>query len=579
MTLLDSIGKSPLAAAAGWALFHSLWQGAILAVLLAAALAMFRSARIRYAAACLSLATMLVCFAGTFLWLLPRNEMPAGNWPAPPFSWRHLVAESSVPSVPLRRLSDFLPWLAPFWLAGVTLFYVRRLMVWNAARRLRRVGVCAAADPWQERLNILARRLRLTRPVALLESCVAAVPVVIGHARPIILMPVGLLAGLPPGQIESILVHELAHILRRDYLVNMMQTAIEGLFFYHPAVWWTSRVIRKERENCCDDLAVMFLGNAHEYAAALAALEENRRDVPQAALAATGGDLVNRIRRLLIPAEHSGPAIPPVALAGVLMLLATAGVAAWETKPPKPPQPQMQARPPIAAQVEQSPVIPQAQRPQAAVEPVPLVQRPQEPQVPQAPQRPQQPQQLAQVQTPQQPQVQQQPQVVMEPPAPVTPYTKWVNEDVVYIITDRERDAFKRLRTDEERSQFIQQFWLRRDPTPGTPQNEMMDEHYRRIAYANLHFPDPAGIPGWKTDRGRIYVMFGPPDERDEHPAGDATRPYPYDRWLYRYIQSVGSNVYMDFVDTTRSGRYVMTTDPNPQPGDRIVRPQDSLPH
>ncbi len=99
-----------------------------------------------------------------------------------------------------------------------------------------------------------------------------------------------------------------------------------------------------------------------------------------------------------------------------------------------------------------------------------------------------------------------------------TPYKKWLNEDVAYIITDEERKAFKRLSTDDEREQFIEQFWLRRDPTPDTEENEFKEEHYRRIAYANEHFA--SGIPGWKTDRGRIYIMYGPPDEIDDHSSG-----------------------------------------------------------
>ena len=99
-----------------------------------------------------------------------------------------------------------------------------------------------------------------------------------------------------------------------------------------------------------------------------------------------------------------------------------------------------------------------------------------------------------------------------------TPYRKWLNEDVAYIITDEERSAFKRLQTDEEREQFIEQFWLRRDPTPDTFENEFREEHYRRIAYANEHYA--SGIPGWETDRGRIYITFGPPDEIESHPSG-----------------------------------------------------------
>ena len=99
-----------------------------------------------------------------------------------------------------------------------------------------------------------------------------------------------------------------------------------------------------------------------------------------------------------------------------------------------------------------------------------------------------------------------------------SPYKKWLQEDVAYIITDEERTAFKRLNTDEEKEQFIEQFWLRRDPTPDTVENEFKEEHYRRIAYSNDHYA--SGIPGWKTDRGRIYIMYGPPDEIESHPSG-----------------------------------------------------------
>ncbi|HWB86364.1 MAG TPA: GWxTD domain-containing protein [Bryobacteraceae bacterium] len=153
-----------------------------------------------------------------------------------------------------------------------------------------------------------------------------------------------------------------------------------------------------------------------------------------------------------------------------------------------------------------------------------------------------------------------------------TPYRKWLNEDVAYIITDEERAAFKRLQTDEEREQFIEQFWLRRDPTPDTVENEFKEEHYRRIAYANEHFA--SGIPGWKTDRGRIYITFGPPDEIDSHPSGGTyerppeegggeTSTFPFEDWRYRYIEGIGTNIMIEFVDPTMSGEYRMTMDPS----------------
>ncbi|MBL8175895.1 MAG: GWxTD domain-containing protein [Bryobacterales bacterium] len=153
-----------------------------------------------------------------------------------------------------------------------------------------------------------------------------------------------------------------------------------------------------------------------------------------------------------------------------------------------------------------------------------------------------------------------------------TPYRKWLNEDVTYIITDEERKAFRNLNTDEEREQFIEQFWLRRDPSPDSQENEFKEEHYRRIAYANERFA--SGIPGWKTDRGRIYITFGPPDENESHPSGGTyerpfeegggtTSTFPFEKWRYRWIEGIGSDIIIEFVDTTMTGEYRMTMDPS----------------
>jgi GWxTD domain-containing protein len=144
-------------------------------------------------------------------------------------------------------------------------------------------------------------------------------------------------------------------------------------------------------------------------------------------------------------------------------------------------------------------------------------------------------------------------------------YKRWVDEDVRWIITDEERKTFMALKTDEEREQFIEQFWLRRDPDPDTDVNEYREEYYQRIAYSNEHFT--SGIPGWKTDRGRMYIMFGPPDEKESHPSGGSydrptwegggsTSTYPFEIWWYRYIEGVGSDVEVEFVDPTGSGEY-----------------------
>src|SRR5258707_8970086 len=149
-------------------------------------------------------------------------------------------------------------------------------------------------------------------------------------------------------------------------------------------------------------------------------------------------------------------------------------------------------------------------------------------------------------------------------------YKKWLDEDVVYIISPEERSAFRQLSNDEERDNFIEAFWQRRDPTPDTPENEFKEDHYRRIAYANEHFA--AGIPGWKTDRGRMYIMYGPPDEIESHPSGGTyerpieegggtTSTYPFEDWRYRYIEGIGDQIIIEFVDTCMCGDYHMTMD------------------
>ena len=151
-------------------------------------------------------------------------------------------------------------------------------------------------------------------------------------------------------------------------------------------------------------------------------------------------------------------------------------------------------------------------------------------------------------------------------------YQNWLDQDVRYIITPEEEQAFKLLGTDEERDQFIEQFWLRRDPTPDTEENEFREEHYRRIQYANEHFA--AGIPGWRTDRGRMYIVWGAPDEIESHPSGGqyqrdtsegggSTSTVPFERWRYRYLEGIGNEVIIEFVDTCMCNDYHISTDPN----------------
>jgi GWxTD domain-containing protein len=490
MRLLDLWVKTPLAEALGWTLFQSLWEGVIIAAALGVVLTAVRSPRIRYATACTALVLMLAAFAATLIYLLPSAHGGAATRAALPLlAWRYPAPTNAGDGRPAwdAIVSLVVPWLAPLWMAGVCFFYLRCSAGWIASSRLRRRGVCSAPASWQAVTARLAVEMRVSQPVVLLESLLADSPIILGHLRPVILVPFGFLVGLPAEQVEAILLHELAHVRRADYLVNVCQRIIEGLLFYHPAVWWISRVIRTERENCCDDIVVALRGDAHSYALALTALEQNRLEQPwpsrEPALAATGGSLMKRIRRLLYPQGPSGiwaPALAALVLIGSAMLT----LAALQAKP----NPENVA----AAQGAAAPAQ--------------------------------------------------------------TVWQKWLNEDVVYIITPEERAAFERLQTDAERQHFVEQFWERRNPAPGSTRNAYKEEHYRRIAYANSRFS--AGKPGWETDKGRIYILYGPPDELESHPAADKRIHSPYEEWRYHHIDGVGDMVIFTFIDRDSTGDF-----------------------
>jgi len=489
MSFLETFVQSPWAGAIGWTLLHSLWQGAIVSAALLMVLLAARSPRIRYAAACLGLLGMLTAFSVTFFELAPAGRLGTAAFKAPSFRAWTVPAVPSAANAWNPSLAATAPWLAPIWIAGLLIFYIRYAVGLLSLQRLRHRGVCSAPSQWQNRLESLGTQLRISRPVLLLESCLADAPMVTGHMRPLILMPIGLLTGLPAAQVESILLHELAHIRRHDFLVNALQNLVDGLLFYHPAIWWISHLIRTEREKCCDDAVVEISGDAHEYANALAALEQNRWSAHEPAVAAKGGSLMKRIRRLLYPNDPSG-AWSPVLVTALLLTTAAITLSAWQTDPPR-------------SHILKS--CPGANNAGTVV-------------------------------------------------SQTVNYAQWLNEDVAYIIDDGERAAFKNLTTNDERDCFIAQFWLRRDPTPGTPENEFKNEHYRRIAYANKHFATASGSPGWQTDRGHIYILYGPPDEIDSHPK--ESHPYAVELWKYRYLEGIGTNSTITFVDKTGKGDY-----------------------
>jgi beta-lactamase regulating signal transducer with metallopeptidase domain len=225
------------------------------------------------------------------------------------------------------RLTALLPWLVFAWVVGVALLSSRFVGAWLFVLRLRR-SATPVAERFEELLARVSKRLRVSRAVRLCQSALVEVPTVIGHLRPIILIPAGALVGLTPQQLEAVLAHELAHVRRYDYVVNLLQTAAETLLFYHPAAWWLSRRVRVEREHACDDAAVEATGDVLLYARSLAALEQLRVSrVPAAALAlaANGGSLMHRIQRLVSTNRQTrtrGPAtVAAVAAALVALLL------------------------------------------------------------------------------------------------------------------------------------------------------------------------------------------------------------------------------------------------------------------
>jgi beta-lactamase regulating signal transducer with metallopeptidase domain len=326
----------PLVARLGWTLLHFLWQGALIAALFAALRGLtgrWMSARARYAVACVGLTLMALAPILTFSFVACNSW----RWAVPAAAFSQVQPASGGPMIPLApwyslaldNLERALPWLVIGWFLGVLILLMRLVRGTVSAARLRSRGTRPAPHPWTESFQRIAAQLGVVRPVRLLISSIVDVPVVIGWFRPLVLVPAAALTGMPPEHIEALLAHELAHIRRHDYLVNVLQRVVEAVLFYHPAVWWVSSQIRRERELCCDDLAVAASGDVLSYARALANLELSRPAHAQSAVAANGGSLVTRIRRLAgqsQPAPHT--AIGPVAAIVVtLIVLFAAGAA------------------------------------------------------------------------------------------------------------------------------------------------------------------------------------------------------------------------------------------------------------
>jgi TonB family protein len=298
------------------ALVHFIWEGAAVAFLLSIALIALRkrTANARYLACGVAMA-LLCALPAVTAWIV--FQQPAALSGAIAFSGPAILREVAVS--PRPWLSAAREWVLPVWALGVLAFAVRLTLAWRHAARLRRAAA-AAEGTILEILSRLMQQMNVTRPVRVLISHVADAPSLVGWLKPVILIPAAALAGLNVSQLEAILAHEMAHIRRHDYLVNMLQMVVETLLFYHPAVWWVSSRMRQERELCCDDLAIRQSGDAIGYARALTRLER-MRVAPEPAVAANGGSLLFRIQRLTGVVKECAPSRLPAALAVVAAAL------------------------------------------------------------------------------------------------------------------------------------------------------------------------------------------------------------------------------------------------------------------
>ena len=393
---------TPVTQALSTALLHFIWQGIAGGIVLAIALRLLRksSASSRYVASCLVLAVLALSPLVTG-WIAYQSSPVPSTVPSVAAGVKSAekavvaAAESAAPSSPV----DFEAWVLPLWAAGVIAFAFRLAWASGHASSLRRRGVPADASI-QSIIERLAERAGIRRTIRVLMSSLAEVPSVVGWIRPVVLLPAAVVVGLTPQQLEALIAHELAHVRRHDYFVNILQMVVETLLFYHPVVWWVSSRIRYERELCCDDLAVRSCGDVVSYARALAQLERLRTAGPTLAMGSANGPLLHRIQRLVGRGHAEYGPSKLVCAVGLVIGMLSLGffmsnaraqqepVPIVPAVPPVPPLPPQQPMPaltvlPVAAALTVRPVAPVSPAPPAP--PLPFAQPTVVPTVPQIP--------------------------------------------------------------------------------------------------------------------------------------------------------------------------------------------------
>ncbi len=456
----------------GQALIHFLWQGALLGLVCWLGLRLTESPRTRYALAAATMAVMALAVPATMLVMTAESGTAVE---------RLRGASGLVLDTDWGGATPSWPWIPLVWACGSLVLSMRAVAGWTLARRRTSSG--QACPAWQQRVDVLAARMGLGRVVRVFENTHIDAPQVFGWLKPVLLLPAGALAGLAPEQLEAVIAHELAHVRRNDYLVNLLQVAVECLLYYHPAVWWVSRRLRVERELCCDEEAVELCGDRLLYSRALLRLEETRAGFAMAA----GVGLKERIGRILGMRERTNGLIPALSLGAVALLF---GGWLWATtqEPPKPPQP---PPPPKVAAVDKAE---RERRVKFAKEHFGSVDDGRA-----------------------------KAYIKYGPPDTIDKRSggveQWGYRQGILLRFKDGRLATEDIRVPEPPAPP-------NPPAPPAPPKLDQVELQRRIHYANERFSEP-GIEGAKTDRGKVYLKYGPPDEIETH---KGTR----EEWRYR---------------------------------------------
>jgi GWxTD domain-containing protein len=569
----------------GAGMANHIWQSTLCLIILGALTLLFRrnSAVVRYRLWLIASVKFLVPFSlfvalGSWLdWHPVRTVTPTEvpvvvrqisqpftsapiELPTPSFVKAAPVANPSLPIV-----------FAVVWFGGAAMVLLVWCVQWLQVARIVRNAAPLSRGGTLPGIRILTARAHME-------------PGVFGIFRPVLLLPESATHNLSAAQLEPIIAHEMFHVRGRDNLAAAMHTVVEAFFWFHPLVWWLGSRLVDERERACDEAVLQMGHDPADYAEGILRVCKSNVMTPACLAGVSGSNLKKRIEVIM---ENRGTnsltggkkLLLTIAGTGVLMVPVFAGMTGAAESPIAVGR-EMQLPVIESATSAALPVLSQLTAPTGGQSPLPSVQA-----APQAstirvnalpviengsltmlPVL-----SLVAVPSPQQ-----------APPAvpPVTGQQKWL-DDVSIIISDAEKRAFQQLTNDQQRQGFITNFWLARDPTPGTAANEFKDEYDKRVAYANEHFTTQSGIPGSKTDRGKMYVLNGPPDEvvgrrairgryrgtgQGNNFVAD-TETFPAETWRYRHIDGTGDNLMYEFVDRLMNGEYTLEYDPTRKVG------------